>query len=151
MNLNEIQNALTTERVDGWLFFDHHRRDPLAYDILGISPTLLVSRRWYYFIPASGEPRGLVHRVEPHTLDALPGSKSQYSRWSEQTTSLSQLCGDARSVAMQFSPQCAVPYVSMVDAGTVDLIRSFGVNVVTSANLVQLFEARWTEVQLESH
>ena len=101
--------------------------------------------------PAHGEPRALVHRVEPHSLDGLPGETAQYSRWAEQVDALSWLLHGTRTVAMQFSPLCAVPYVSMVDGGTIDLIRSIGVEVVSSANLVQLFEARWSEQQLESH
>jgi Xaa-Pro aminopeptidase len=151
MRVDAIQEALQAERLDGWLFFDHHRRDPLAYHILGLRQDLQPTRRWYYFIPATGEPRGLVHQVEPHMLDDLPGGKTGYSRWREQTGSLANLLAGARRIAMQFSPNCSIPYVAMVDAGTVDLVRSTGVEVVSSANLVQLFEARWTDVQFESH
>jgi Xaa-Pro aminopeptidase len=151
MNLAEIQGSLQSEGFDGWLFFDHHRRDPLAYRILGLEAELQPTRRWYYFVPAHGEPRALVHRIEPHSLDGLPGDTAQYSRWAEQVDALSWLLHGARTVAMQFSPLCAVPYVSMVDGGTIDLIRSIGVEIVSSANLVQLFEARWSEQQLESH
>lgn len=151
MNLEAIQNELRSAGLDGWLFFDHHFRDPLAYRVLGLPATGHVSRRWYYFIPARGTPRGLVHRVEPHQLDALPGEKILYARWQEQETALRALLGDARTVAMQYSPRCAVPYVAHVDAGTVELVRSLGVEVVSSAELIQLFEARWTPAQLELH
>jgi Xaa-Pro dipeptidase len=151
MRLTEIQSALRTEGLDGWLFFDHHGRDPLAYRILGLPETLHATRRWYYFIPAEGEPRGLVHRIESRHLDSLPGSKTQYSRWTEQTLALRELLRSARTIAMQYSPDCAVPYVSMIDAGTLELVRSAGVQVRTSADLVQLFEARWTDEQLASH
>lgn len=151
MNLHEIQAALREQKLDGWLFFDHHERDPLAYRILGFRPARHVTRRWYYFIPAQGEPRGLVHRIEAGMLDALPGTKKAYSSWRLQQEGLRDLVGGARRVAMQYSPNCAVFYVSMVDAGTVELIRSLGVEVVTSADLVQYFEARWTDAQLESH
>jgi Xaa-Pro aminopeptidase len=151
MKTEDIQAALQSEQLDGWLFFDHHRRDPLAYRILGLSQELQPTRRWYYLIPASGEPRALVHRVEPHMLDALPGSKTFYSRWREQTSRLEELLAGARRIAMQFSPNCAIPYVAMVDAGTVELVRGTGVEVVSSADLVQSFEARWSDEQFESH
>jgi Xaa-Pro aminopeptidase len=151
MKLSEIQGALAAEGFDGWLFYDHHRRDPLAYRILGLPDEFPPTRRWYYFIPASGEARALCHRIEPHTLDPLPGGKRYYSRWSEQRDELKRLIGSARIVAMQHSPECALPYIAMVDAGTIELIRSFGVDVRGSANLVQMFEARWTQHQLEQH
>lgn len=151
MNVEAIQDALEAEDLDGWLFFDHHRRDPLAYRILGLSGELQPTRRWYYFIPRIGEPRALCHRIESHNLDALPGTKRYYSRWSEQQAELHVLLGSARAIAMQYSPECALPYVAMVDAGTVELIRSLGMEIRGSANLVQLFEARWTEQQLATH
>ena len=151
MRLDEIQAALGEEGLDGWLFYDHHRRDPLAYRILGLGDMFPPTRRWYYFIPASGEPRALCHRIEPHTLDALPGEKQFYSRWAEQADGIRSLLGSARKVAMQHSPNCALPYIAMVDAGTIELIRSLGIDVVGSANLVQLFEARWRPEQLEMH
>jgi Xaa-Pro dipeptidase len=151
VNLHSIQNELQKAGLDGWLFFDHHERDPLAYSILGLKPPGLVSRRWYYFIPARGEPRGLVHQVEPHVLDALPGRKIPYARWQEQETGLEALLQGAKTVAMQYSPRCAVPYVANVDAGTVELIRSLGREVVSSAELIQIFEAKWTPAQLEMH
>ena len=151
MNLPGIQGVLADEGFDGWLFYDHHRRDPLAYRILGLPDSSPPTRRWYYFIPASGEPRGLCHRIEPHSLDSLPGAKAYYSRWSEQHDQLKRLIGNARVVAMQHSPSCALPYIAMVDAGTIELVRSLGVEVRGSANLVQMFEARWSEGQLEQH
>ena len=151
MNVGEIQEALGRERLDGWLFFDHHRRDPLAYRVLGFEPASHITRRWYYFIPAKGEPRGLVHRIESGMLDALPGEKIRYSSWTEQVDGLRKILGGARRVAMQYSPQCAIPYVAMVDAGTVELVRGLGVEVATSAELIQYFEARWTKAALESH
>jgi Xaa-Pro dipeptidase len=151
MRLKEIQAALREEGLDGWLFFDHHVRDLLSYRVLGLDPAGHYTRRWYYYIPAEGEPIGLLHRVEPHSLAALPGKMRFYSRWIEHGAELQTMLHKARRVAMQYSPNCAVPYVSMVDAGTVELIRGFGVDVVSSANLIQLFEARWTDIQLESH
>jgi Xaa-Pro dipeptidase len=151
MNLAPIQEELKKQKLDGWLFFDHHQRDPLAYRVLGFTPASHVTRRWYYWIPASGEPRGLVHRIEAGRLDALPGEKIRYSSWSEQTGGLRSLLGGAHRAAMQYSPNCAIPYVAMVDAGTVELVRSLDVEVVSSADLIQQFEARWSAEALESH
>jgi Xaa-Pro aminopeptidase len=151
MDLARIQEALRREKLDGWLFFDHHQRDPLAYRILGLEPGQHVTRRWYYLIPATGEPRGLVHRIESGILHALPGEKAQYSSWQEQHAGLGRLLKGAKRVAMQYSPRCAVPYVSMVDAGTVELVRDQAVEVVTSAELVQEFEACLTEAEFASH
>jgi Xaa-Pro dipeptidase len=151
MRLDEIQAALKQEQLDGWLFFDHHRRDPLAYRVLEFTPGSIVSRRWFYFVPAEGEPRGLVHRIEANTLDPLPGKHALYAGWSTLVDELRILLGGARRVAMQYSPNCAIPYVAMVDAGTVELVRGLGVEIASSANLIQYFEARWNRQQLESH
>ncbi len=151
MQVNEIQEALKEAGLDGWLFYDHHERDPLAYRILGFSAARIPTRRWYYLIPAAGEPRALVHRIEPNMLDAVPGSRAMYSSWQTQLEGLTQMLGGCRRVAMQYSPNNAVPYVSMVDAGTVELIRGLGVEVASSADLIQLFEARWSARQLETH
>ncbi|MBI2680994.1 MAG: M24 family metallopeptidase [Candidatus Solibacter usitatus] len=151
MNLAEIQEKLRAEKLDGWLFFDHHQRDPLAYRVLNLTPGSPVTRRWYYFIPAQAEPRGLVHRIEAGTLDSLPGEKTAYSSWKEQVDGLQRLLANSRRVAMQYSPRCAIPYVSMVDAGTVELVRGAGVDVASSAELIQHFEARWSADALESH
>jgi Xaa-Pro aminopeptidase len=151
MNLAVIQDALQREGMDGWLFFDHHQRDPLAYRVLGFTPASHVTRRWYYFIPAQGDPRGLVHRIESGRLDDVPGEKIAYSSWQEQVEGLGRLLANSRRVAMQYSPQCAIPYVSMVDAGTVELVRGLGVDVVSSAELIQHFEARWNAEALETH
>jgi Xaa-Pro aminopeptidase len=151
MHLDEIQKALRDEKLDGWLFFDHHERDPLAYRILGLQPGRTVTRRWYYLIPASGEPRGIVHAIESGVLSGLPGDIQTYSSWPSQADGLKRLLAGCHRVAMQYSPNCAIPYVSLVDGGTVELVRSTGVEVVTSANLIQLFESRWSDEQLEMH
>ncbi|HBY61693.1 MAG TPA: hypothetical protein DEH78_17870 [Solibacterales bacterium] len=151
MRIAEIQRALKDEGLDGWLFFDHHKRDPLAYRVLGFDVKNAPSRRWYYLVPAEGEPRKLVHKIEPGMLDALPGGKTSYAGWAQQAASLAGLLTGCRRIAMQYSPKCAVPYVAMVDAGTVELVRGLGVDVVTSADLVQYFEARWNAAKLESH
>ncbi len=151
MNQEAVQEALRQSGLDGWLFFDHHERDPIAYRILGFRAPQMASRRWYYYVPAEGEPQKLAHRIESKMLDALPGSTRLYAGWAEQRTALAEILAGARTVAMQYSPLCAVPYVSMVDAGTVDLIRSLGVTVASSADLVQQFEAVWTPAQFEMH
>jgi Xaa-Pro dipeptidase len=150
MNLDAIQSALRDQHLDGWLFYDHHHRDPIAYRILGL-PDSFVSRRWYYFVPAHGEPRKLVHRIESGKLDTLPGTTRQYSSWQELEQNLGELLKGSTKIAMQYSPRNAIMYVSMVDAGTVDLLRSLGKDIVSSANLVSLFEAVLTEDQIATH
>ena len=150
MDLDKIQQQLRAQKLDGWLFFDHHHRDPLAYRVLGLKPAA-PTRRWYYCIPANGEPRGLVHRIESGSLAGLPGEMTQYSSWSEQVAGLRTLTAGMHRVAMQYSPLCAIPYVSMVDAGTIELVRSVGLEVASSAELIQFFEARWSPDALESH
>jgi Xaa-Pro dipeptidase len=149
--INEIQAELRERQIPAWLFYDHHHRDAISYRILGLPDSLMVSRRWFYLIPATGDPVKLVHRIEPHHLDALPGKKIEYAAWSELLGRLRELLSDLPAVAMQFSPNNMIFTVSTADAGTVDLIRSFGVNVVSSANLVSRFEATWTEEQIKSH
>jgi Xaa-Pro dipeptidase len=151
MNLEKIQQEIQNQKLDGWLFFDHHQRDPLAYRVLGLPERPVPTRRWYYMIPAKGDPSGMVHRIERSMLDALPGEKIPYSSWTEQVAGLRQLTKGLGRVAMQYSPMCAIPYVSMVDAGTVELVRSVSVEVASSAELIQAFEARWTPEQLEMH
>ena len=151
MDLERIQQELRSQKLDGWLFFDHHQRDPLAYRVLGLPTNRMATRRWYYLIPAEGQPAGLEHRIERGMLAALPGEKVPYSSWTEQSEGLRTLLKGLHRVAMQYSPQCAIPYVSMVDAGTIELVRAVGVDVVSSAELIQAFEARWTPGSLETH
>jgi Xaa-Pro dipeptidase len=151
MQIQEMQSALREEHLDGWLFFDHHQRDPLAYRILKLNPKQVASRRWYYFIPAQGDPKGLVHAIEPGVLAGLPGDIRKYSSWTAQVEGVERLLAGSRKIAMQYSPNCSIPYVSLVDGGTLELVRGAGVEIATSANLVQLFEARWSAEQLEMH
>ena len=141
MNLDAIQKALRDAGIDGWLFFDFHQRDQMAYKILGLDGTKHTTRRWFYFIPAQGQPVKLSHRVEPRKLDPLPGDARFYLRWTELHENLKEIVGGHARVAMQYSPMNNIPYVSVADAGTVELIRSFGPEVVSSADLVQQFEA----------
>ncbi len=150
-DLLSIQAALREQGADAWLFYDHHGRDPLAYRVLGLPPAAHVTRRWYYVIPAAGEPQKLVHRIEAGKLDPLPGPKRLYSSWQELERELqSMLAGHVR-VAMQYSPRNAIMYVSMVDAGTVELLRDWGKQVVSSADLISRFEAVLSPAQIASH
>jgi Xaa-Pro dipeptidase len=151
MQLDAIQAALREARLDGWLFYDHHYRDPIAYRILGLSDSLHITRRWYYFVPAMGEPRKLVHRVESLRLDPLPGKAQLYSSWQELEAGLRQMLTGAERIAMQYSPRNAIMYVSMVDAGTVEVLRELGKTIVSSADLVSRFQAVLTPEQEKSH
>jgi len=151
MNLDAIQAALRAAGHDGWLFYDHHHRDPIGERILGLDPRAHITRRWYYFIPAAGEPRKLVHRIEQGRLDTLPGSKGLYSSWQELAAGLEAMLGSARRIAMQYSPNNAIMYVSMADAGTVEFVRGLGKEIVSSADLVSEFEAVLTAAQVASH
>jgi len=151
MQLDAIQSALREHALDGWLFYDHHNRDPLGYRILGLPEGGHVTRRWYYFIPAQGEPRKLVHRIESFKLDSLPGTKKAYSSWQELESELAAMLEGATRIAMQYSPRNAIMYVSLVDAGTVEVLRGFGKEIVSSANLVSQFEAVLTEDQIATH
>jgi len=151
MNLDAIQSALRDADLDGWLFYDHHHRDPIAGRILGLDPSAHITRRWYYFIPAEGEPRKLVHRIEQGRLDALPGSKALYSSWQELHAGLKAMLAGYRRIAMQYSPNNDIMYVSMVDAGTIEFLRSLGKEILSSADLVSQFEAVLTAGQIASH
>ncbi|MGA2167756.1 MAG: M24 family metallopeptidase [Terracidiphilus sp.] len=151
MNLDAIQAAIREAGFDGWLFYDHHHRDPIAGRILGLDEKAHITRRWYYFVPAVGEPRKLVHRIEQGRLDSLPGRKGQYSSWQELAGGLETMLSDAHRVAMQYSPNNAIMYVSMVDAGTVEFLRGLGKEIVSSADLVSQFEAVLSQEQVESH
>ena len=151
MNLSAIQAALRERNFDAWLFYDHHHRDPIAYHVLGLPDSLFVTRRWYYLIPAQGEPQKLVHRIEAGHLDSLPGAKRQYSAWQELSESLKQVLAPYKTVAMQYSPNNLIFYVGLVDAGTIEVVRGLGKTVVSSGDLVAQFEATWTEEQIKSH
>jgi Xaa-Pro dipeptidase len=148
--INGIQSDLRAAKLDGWLFYDFRGRDPIAQGILQL-PQGMRTRRWYYFVPAKGTPRKLVHKIETESLAALPGETMFYAGQGELRKNLGKLFGRAKNVAMQYSPKNAIPYVAMVDAGTVELVRSCGVKVVSSADLVQKYEACWSQAQLESH
>ena len=151
MDLASIQAALRERKFDCWLFYDHHHRDPISYKILGLSESLFVTRRWFYVIPAQDTPVKLVHRIEAGHLDTLPGSKREYSSWRELWDNLKAMLEPYKTVAMQYSPNNLIPYIGLVDAGTVELVRSFGKEIVSSGDLVARFEAAWTDEQIQSH
>ncbi len=151
MDLPAIQAALRDRNIDGWLFYDHHHRDPIAYRVLGLPETLMATRRWLYLIPAQGEPVKLVHKIEAGHLDSLPGQKREYASWQELFDCVKVMLKDHRDIAMQYSPNNLIFYVSLVDGGTIELIRGLGKNVVSSGDLVAQFEATLTEDQIKSH
>jgi Xaa-Pro dipeptidase len=153
--IDKIQQALAESDLDGWLFYSFRGSDPIAANILGTSQGI-ATRRWYYLIPRKGQPTKIVHSIERSVLDHLPGKKLIYLPWQQLhqhlQSSLAELSTDCKPrLAMQYSPNCAIPYLSRVDAGTVELIRAFGVEVVSSADLVQQFESAWSDEQLAMH
>lgn len=149
--VDELQATLQAEHLDGWLFFDFRRSNAVALRILELSPHAFFSRRWMYYVPASGIPTKLVSSVESHVLSSLPGNTLVYRSWQEYRHYLGQMLTGAKRVAMEYVPDNAIPYVSLVDAGTVELIRGLGPEVVSSADFAQRFEAVLTPAQLESH
>jgi Xaa-Pro dipeptidase len=151
MDLAAIQSALRERNIDAWLFYDHHHRDPIAYRVLGLPAGMMVTRRWFYLIPAEGEPIKLVHKIEAGHLDSLPGKKHQYSGWQELFDQLKSILAKHRDLAMQYSPNNSVFTISLVDGGTIDLLRGLGKNIVSSADLVAQFESTWSEEQIASH
>src|ERR1700726_2183767 len=150
IDLQAMQTDLVNAKIDGWLFYYFRGRDPIAQHILSL-PDGMRTRRWFYFVPAKGAPKKLVHKIEAQSLAALPGETLYFSAQEELRGNLKKVLGRAKNVAMQYSPKNAIPYVSMVDAGTIELVRGTGVKVVTSADLVQKYEACWSKAQLESH
>ncbi|MDX1388824.1 MAG: M24 family metallopeptidase [Acidobacteriota bacterium] len=151
MDLVAIQRALGQAGLDGWLFCDFHHRDLMAYAILGLDTSGMTTRRWFYYIPVSGDPVKLSHTVEPRKLDPLPGRQEFFLGWKELHEKLAAMLGSPSKIAMQYSPNNNIPYVSVVDAGTVELVRSFGHEVITSADLVQQFEAVSGHEGYDSH
>lgn len=147
----DIQTALTEAEVDGWLFAVFQGNDPISLDLLGLSGRALVTRRCYYVVPSRGEPRKLVSGLEPAMLDHLPGSKSVYTTWQQHREQLELLVRDCHRLAAQYSPKNELPTCSRLDAGSAELLASFGVQLVSSAELAQRFAAVWTPAQLASH
>lgn len=153
LNIAAVQQALAADGLDGWLLYDFHGNNPVASRLAGLTAGggHMTTRRWYYLIPATGQPRGLVHAIERHNLDALPGDKAVYAERTGLDAGLTALLRGMKRVAMEYSPGCAIPYLSRVDAGTAEAIRDRGVEIVSSGDLVQQFEARWSAAQLASH
>src|SRR5947209_13319095 len=152
----DMQSALRDAGLDGWLFYDFRQSDPLAYRILRLDPKQFSTRRWFYFVPAEGEPTRINHAIEQGKLERLPGRKLIYSSWGKLNENLRDTLATANAqggarIAMQYSPENSIPYISRVDAGTIELVRSLGAEPVTSADLVQLVEAVWTDGQYDSH
>src|SRR3989440_2782565 len=153
MNIAAIQAALKADAIDAWLLYDFRGLNPLAADVTGVGRQggHLATRRWFYCIPASGEPRGLVHAIERNALAHLPGASDRYAGRDQFEAGIKKLVAGARRVAMEYSPKCAIPYVARVDAGTVELVRGFGVDVVSSGDLVQRFATVWDAAAISSH
>lgn len=145
-----IQQTLQEWNLDGWLLYDFHHSNPIAYEILDLHDGLF-TRRWFYWIPREGLPIKLIHSIEAKYFDELPGRNCVYSGWQEMNAHLEGLLAPVDSIAMEYSPRGAIPYISRVDSGTMELIRSFNINVVSSADLVQLFQSRWDEESLRLH
>jgi Xaa-Pro dipeptidase len=147
-----VQDALRKANLDGWLLYDFHGSNPIAARIAGLAGGAhMTTRRWYYLIPAHGRPRGLVHAIERHNLDQLPGDKTVYAGRQQLDIGLTNLLQGIHRVAMEYSPMCAIPYLSRLDAGTAEAVRAKGVEILSSGDLVQQFEASWTPDQLASH
>ena len=145
--IERIQEALRTEGMDGWLLYNFRDSNIFAKNILSLPPHIMCTRRYYYFIPSQGEPRKLVHRIEEWNLDTLPGDKTVYLSWQSLQEGLKKILIGTKIVAMEYSPSCAIPYVATVDAGTIELVKSIGVQLVSSANLIQRFESTWNNEQ----
>lgn len=153
LDIAAVQAALAEERLDGWLLYSFRGSNPIATELTAVDRQggHLATRRWYYFIPSHGEPRALVHAIESRALAHLPGRSALYAGREQLERQLGHLLHGARRIAMEYSPQCAIPYIAQVDAGTVELIRAFGAEVVSSGDLVQRFAAVWDEAAIRSH
>ena len=152
LDIAAIQRALRAGGLDGWLLYDFHGSNPIAARLAGLTGgALMTTRRWYYLIPAEGHPRGIVHAIERHNLDALPGVRMVYASHEQLDSALSTILAGCTRIAMEYSPGCAIPYLSRVDAGTAEAVRQRGVDIISSGDLVQQFEASWNSAQLTSH
>ena len=147
--IKAAQKYLQENNLDGWLLYDFRRSNPMAAEFMGIRGQQ--TRRWFYFIPREGEPLGLYHRIEYHNFDGIQGKRELFSAWKELEAKLAKMLSGVKKVAMEYSPKNAIPYVSRVDAGTIELVRSLGVEVVSSADLIQTFQAVLTPTEYETH
>jgi Xaa-Pro dipeptidase len=150
-DVEKVQAAIRQFGLDGWLMYDFRGSNLLGRRIVGFRDDQMGSRRWFYFVPAQGQPRKLVHRIESAALDHLPGEMTVYLKWQELEAGVASLVAGAKRVAMEYSPRNGNPYVSRVDAGTVELVRSFGAEIVSSGDLIQQFEATWDDEQIAMH
>jgi len=152
LDIGAVQKALKADGLDAWLLYDFHGSNPVSFRLAGMGGAgHLATRRWFYLIPQSGEPKALVHAIEQYNLDHLPGSKSIYAGRAQLQAGLTRLLKGLKRVAMEYSPNCAIPYVSRVDAGTIELIRGLGVEVMSSGDLIQQFEAHWNDAAIATH
>jgi Xaa-Pro aminopeptidase len=153
LNISDVQAALTADGLDGWLLYDFRGLNPIAADITAVARQggHLATRRWYYLIPATGDPRGLVHAIERNSLAHLPGTTERYAGRDQLEAGLQRLLRGVRTVAMEYSAGCAIPYVARVDAGTIELVRQSGVDVVSSGDLIQRFSAVWDAEAIATH
>jgi Xaa-Pro aminopeptidase len=150
LDLPALQKTLATEGVDGWLLYDFHGSNPIAVSLAGLAGKH-TTRRWYYFIPATGAPKKLVHAIEPFTLDGVPGTKTTYAGRRQLEQGVSEMLRGCKVIAMEYSPECSIPYLSRVDGGTIDFIRRLGMRVVSSGDLVGRFEAAWDAAAIQTH
>jgi Xaa-Pro dipeptidase len=152
LDIGAVQQALAAEGLDAWLLYDFQGSNPVSYRLAGMGGAgHLATRRWFYLIPRTGEPQALVHAIERYNLDHLPGSKTVYAGRAQLQAGIAKLLKGRQRIAMEYSPNCAIPYVSRVDAGTIELIREIGVHVVSSGDLIQQFEARWSDAAIATH
>ncbi len=151
MNIEEIQKQLQFYNIDGWLLYDFHGKNPLALEVMKVPKEMLMTRRCFYWIPYEGVPQKLVHKIEAHNLDHLPGEKNLYASWKEMHHHLEELLHGQKKIAMEYSPNQAIPTVSLVDGGLIDLIRGFGPKVVSSAPFLQSFTCLWSDEQYKLH
>jgi Xaa-Pro aminopeptidase len=153
LDIGAVQAALRADGIDGWLLYDFRGLNPLAADVTGVGRQggHLATRRWYYLIPATGEPRGLVHKIEKNSLAHLPGATSRYAGRDQLEAGLRTLLSGVQRVAMEYSPGCAIPYVARVDAGTIELVRQAGADVVSSGDLIQRFSTIWDAAAIATH
>ena len=152
LDVAAVQESLRSDGLDAWLLYDFNGSNPIAARLAGLTNgSHMTTRRWYYLIPASGAPRALVHAIEQRNLDALPGEKQTYAGREQLAAGLDRLLRGVKRVAMEYSPQAAIPYISRVDAGTAEMVRARGIEIVSSGDLVQRFEATWTAEQYRQH
>ena len=153
LDVAAVQSALRADGMDAWLLYDFRGINPIAADVTAVNRQAghLATRRWYYLIPASGEPRKLVHAIEKNSLAHLPGTTDRYAGRDRLEEGLRTLLSGVKRVAMEYSPGCAIPYVSRIDAGTIELVRQCGVDVVSSGDLIQRFSAVWDRSAIATH